>query len=276
MVILLTGGMGVRTVADVVGRTSAAVRGRARSWNRIGPGSVHTGHAGGLDVSLFIARQCEGSWACCLVRCRDKGCPLVPRIVSCCAWRARRSITRPRSVGDSVRAGSDVLVVVADGARIECGAVLRRSWCVQSIRVRIGIDRGRKSQDCIGSLHRDDESVGLVRLDRYGHLRRLRCSDRSDLEHPEENIVVVWDDAGWRKFMELEEELGTVKNPGTSPPGRSTPPCGPDENPVEHVWEEAGDSSGDHQRAAFKRARTAFETFITSNESPYRRTRQSC
>ena len=52
------------------------------------------------------------------------------------------------------------------------------------------------------------------------------------------------------------------------------PPYCPDMNPVEHVWKEAEDSIGDHQRAAFENTRTAFEAFITSNRFPYRLTQK--
>ena len=48
VIVLLSRGVDVQTVADVVERTATTVRNRARGWNRTRLASVHTGHAGNL------------------------------------------------------------------------------------------------------------------------------------------------------------------------------------------------------------------------------------
>lgn len=171
--------------------------------------------------------------------------------------------------------GDDALVVAADEVRIEHEAIMRRARYARNTKTRITVDRERKAQNCIGFCHQDDGSVDLMRLDWQDTGTVSGALIDPTLEHPDKNIVVVWDNAGWHKSKEPRRKLATVKNLERVHLINLPPYC-PDLNPTEHVWKEAKDSISNHQRATFEDTRTAFETFITTNKSPHRPTRKPC
>ena len=63
------------------------------------------------------------------------------------------------------RVREDVIVVSADKVGTWHEATLRRARCAKNTKVKLRVDRERKSQKRIGFLHESDGSVDLMRLD---------------------------------------------------------------------------------------------------------------
>ena len=170
---------------------------------------------------------------------------------------------------DEGKGREDVIVVSADEVGIEHEAVLRRARCAKNTKVKLRVDRERKSQKRIGFLHESDGSVDLMRLERGNTENIVKALIELTLKYPGKEIVVVWDNASYHNSKELNLKLEEVENL------RRVqliylPPYSPDKNPIEHVWNEAKNSISNIQRADFEDTRDAFETFIRETKFKYR------
>ena len=175
---------------------------------------------------------------------------------------------------DEGKGREDVIVVSADEVGIEHEAVLRRARCAKNTKVKLRVDRERKSQKYIGFLHESDGSVDLMRLERGNTENIVKALIELTLKYPGKEIVVVWDNASHHNSKELNLKLEEVENL------RRVqliylPPYSPDKNPIEHVWNEAKNSISNIQRADFEDTRDAFETFIRETKFKYRLMRSS-
>ena len=170
---------------------------------------------------------------------------------------------------DEGKGREDVIVVSADEVGIEHEAVLRRAWYAKNTKVKLRVDRERKSQKYIGFLHESDGSVDLMRLERGNTENIVKALIELTLKYPGKEIVVVWDNASHHNSKELNLKLEEVENL------RRVqliylPPYSPDKNPIEHVWNEAKNSISNIQRADFEDTRDACETFIRETKFKYR------
>ena len=171
--------------------------------------------------------------------------------------------------GNEKKVREDVIVVSADEVGIEHEAILRRAWYAKNTKVKLRVDRERKSQKYIGFLHESDGSVDLMRLERGNTENIVRALIKLTLKYPGKKIVVVWDNASYHNSKELNLKLKEVENL------RRVqliylPPYSPDKNPIEHVWNEAKNSISNIQRADFEDTRDAFEMLIRETKFKYR------
>ena len=170
---------------------------------------------------------------------------------------------------DEGKGREDVIVVSADEVGIEHEAVLRRARCAKNTKVKLRVDRERKSQKYIGFLHESDGSVDLMRLERGNTENIVKALIELTLKYPGKEIVVVWDNASYHNSKELNLKLEEVENLRRVQ-FIYLPPYSPDKNPIEHVWNEAKNSISNIQRADFEDTRDAFETFIRETKFKYR------
>ena len=187
--------------------------------------------------------------------------------------RGRRETGRKeeneKKADDEKGVREDVIVVSADEVGTWHEAILRRAWYAKNTKVKLRVDRERKSQKYIGFLHESDGSVDLMRLERGNTENIVKALIELTLKYPGKEIVVVWDNASYHNSKELNLKLEEVENL------RRVqliylPPYSPDKNPIEHVWNEAKNSISNLQRADFEDTRDAFETFIRETKFKYR------
>ena len=177
--------------------------------------------------------------------------------------------------GNEKKVREDVIVVSADEVGIEHEAVLRRAWYAKNTKVKLRVDRERKSQKRIGFLHESDGSVDLMRLERGNTENIVKALIELTLKYPGKEIVVVWDNASYHSSKELNMKLEEIENLKRIQ-FIYLPPYSPDKNPIEHVWNEAKNSISNLQRADFEDTRDTFETFIRATKFKYRLTKLSC
>ena len=182
--------------------------------------------------------------------------------------RERRE-TEKKKTDDEGKVREDVIVVSADEVGIEHEAILRRAWYAKNTKVKLRVDRERKSQKYIGFLHESDGSVDLMRLERGNTENIVKALIKLTLKYPGKRIVVVWDNASYHNSKELNLKLEEVENLKRVQ-FIHLPPYSPDKNPIEHVWNEAKNSISNLQRADFEDTRDAFETFIRATKFKYR------
>ena len=171
--------------------------------------------------------------------------------------------------GNEKKVREDVIVVSADEVGIEHEAILRRAWYAKNTKVKLRVDRERKSQKRIGFLHESDGSVDLMRLERGNTENIVKALIELTLKYPGKEIVVVWDNASYHNSKELNLKLEEVENLRRVQ-FIYLPPYSPDKNPIEHVWNEAKNSISNIQRADFEDTRDAFETLIRETKFKYR------
>ena len=171
--------------------------------------------------------------------------------------------------GNEKKVREDVIVVSADEVGIEHEAILRRAWYAKNTKVKLRVDRERKSQKRIGFLHESDGSVDLMRLERGNTENIVKALIELTLKYPGKEIVVVWDNASHHNSKELNLKLEEVENLRRVQ-FIYLPPYSPDKNPIEHVWNEAKNSISNLQRADFEDTRDAFETVIRETKFKYR------
>ena len=181
----------------------------------------------------------------------------------------RETETNDKKTDDEKKGREDVIVVSADEVGIEHEAILRRARCAKNTKVKLRVDRERKSQKRIGFLHESDGSVDLMRLERGNTENIVKALIELTLKYPGKEIVLVWDNASYHNSKELNLKMEEVENLRRVQ-FIYLPPYSPDKNPIEHVWNEAKNSISNIQRADFEDTRDAFETFIRETKFKYR------
>ena len=170
----------MKFVAKFVGRSVGTVGRWVGKWRRNVLDSIRTEHAGNRNSCLLAEEQEEVLKALC-----------------------------PR-----VRKGrEDVIVVSADDVGIEHEAILRRAWYVKNTKVKLRVDRERKSQKRIGVLHETGGSVDLMRLDRGNIENIVKALIKLTLKYLGKKIVVVWDNASRPQLQGVEHEVGGGREP---------------------------------------------------------------
>ena len=94
-----------------------------------------------------------------------------------------------RKADDEGKGREDVIVVSADEVGIEHEATLRRAWYAKNTKVKLRVDRERKSQKYIGVLHESDGSVDLMRLERGNTENIVKALIELTLKYPGKEIV---------------------------------------------------------------------------------------
>ena len=163
----------------------------------------------------------------------------------------------------------DVMIMAADEVRIEHEAILRRAWHRTGATTKLRVNRIKQAQSYIGFLHEHDGTVDLTALDWQNTSNIINALTELTLKYPGKRIVIVWDNAKWHTSKHLRSHLGQG-NPLENIHLINLPPHSPDHNPIEHVWNEAKNHISNHQHATFTDTRHAFETYITTNQFPYR------
>lgn len=108
---------------------------------------------------------------------------------------------------DEGKGREDVIVVSADEVGIEHEVILRRARCAKNTKVKLRVDRERKSQKRIGFLRKSDGSVDLMRLERGNTENIVKALIELTLRYPGKRIVVVWDNASYHNSKELNLKL---------------------------------------------------------------------
>ncbi len=127
--------------------------------------------------------------------------------------RGQREVEKNERTDNKRKGREDVIVVSADKVGIEHEAILRRAWYVKNTKVKLRVDRERKSQKRIGFLHETGGSVDLMRLDRGNIENIVKALIKLTLKYLGKKIVVVWDNASRPQLQGVEHEVGGDREP---------------------------------------------------------------
>lgn len=166
-------------------------------------------------------------------------------------------------------ADPDTLVFSADEVRLDQEAILRRAWYTKGAKTKLEVNRSRQSQSYIGFLDQNTGDCTVKRLSWQNAETILAALTELVDEHPDNNIVIVWDNAGHHNNKLLRSNLG---------PGNTLervklinfPPYAPDHNPIEHVWGDAKTNISNIQHRTFGATLQAFEDHITTRQFKYK------
>ena len=309
-ILLLSRNVDIGVVAELAERTTATIKTWLQDWHEARLASIHTGHAGNLNASKLTPQQRAETIEVLQQPPSQLGLPAefwtVPDLAN---WidshfqityasetsyhfllhLAGLSFHKPGAV-DQHRAPEaeitarmnqirheldtswndpDVMIMAADEVRIEHEAILRRAWHRTGATTKLRVNRITQAQSYIGFLHEHDGTVDLTALDWQNTNNIINALTELTLKYPGKRIVIVWDNAKWHTSKHLRSHLGQG-NPLENIHLINLPPYSPDHNPIEHVWNEAKNHISNHQHATFTDTRHAFETYITTNQFPYR------
>lgn len=163
----------------------------------------------------------------------------------------------------------DTLVYACDEVRLEHEAIIRRGWIPKGEKVKIEVDRQRKSTSYIGFLDQNTGAVELMDITWQNAESIIDALTKLTERYPEKKITIVWDNASWHRSKDLRDLLGEG-NRFEKIHLVNLPAYAPDHNPIEHIWNEAKNQISNVQRARFEDTCHAFETFIRDNHFPYR------
>ena len=308
-ILLLSRNVDIGVVAELAERTTATIKTWLQDWHETRLASIHTGHAGNLNASKLTPQQRAETIEVLQQPPGQLGLPAefwtVPDLAN---WidshfqityasetsyhfllhLAGLSFHKPGAV-DQHRAPEaeitarmnqirheldtswndpDVMIMAADEVRIEHEAILRRAWHRTGATTKLRVNRIKQAQSYIGFLHEHDGTVDLTALD-WQTNNIINALTELTLKYPGKRIVIVWDNAKWHTSKHLRSHLGQG-NPLENIHLINLPPYSPDHNPIEHVWNEAKNHISNHQHTTFTDTRHAFETYITTNQFPYR------
>lgn len=159
-------------------------------------------------------------------------------------------------------------VFASDEVRIELEALTRRAWLKRGERTIVKVDRKRESQSYIGLLNQKTFVCHTYEMPWQNQQEVLKALGIFLGEYPNKKICIVWDNASFHKGKEIKESLkkGALLDRVHLVP---FPPYAPDNNPIEHVWNDAKGSIANIQRDTFLETKSAFVGHINGRKFKY-------
>lgn len=159
-------------------------------------------------------------------------------------------------------------VFASDEVRIELEAFTRRAWLKRGERTIVKVNRKRESQSYIGLLNQKAFVCHTYEMPWQNQQEVLKALGIFLGEYPNKKICIVWDNASFHKGQEIKKALKK---------GKllervhliAFPPYAPDQNPIEHVWNDAKGAIANIQRGTFSETKTAFVAHINSKKFAY-------
>ena len=160
-------------------------------------------------------------------------------------------------------------VYTVDEVRVEHEAETRRMWLPRGRRTRLHVDRTRSARSFFGALSLTTKKMKIYPIEGNQNAEQIILAmARLVRETENEKIAVVLDNAGFHhakavtELYEPGQELERIKP-------IYLPPCAPDHNPTEHVWNTAKAHIANIQHDTPEQTWTAFTSYITSRTFDY-------
>lgn len=159
-------------------------------------------------------------------------------------------------------------VFASDEVRIELEAFTRRAWLKKGERTIVKVNRKREAQSYIGLLNQKTFVCHLYEMPWQNQQEVLKVLGLFLEEYPDKKICIVWDNASFHKGQEIKKALkkGELLERVHL---IAFPPYAPDNNPIEHVWNDAKGTIANIQRDTFSETKTAFVGHIRSRKFNY-------
>ena len=179
--------------------------------------------------------------------------------------------SRVREIGKEIQAllkDASWEVFCSDEVRLEQEAEIRRAWLKRGERTIVRVDRSHECQNYIGFLSQKTTRCFLYKIDWGNSEEVIKATSRLLSFFPNKRIAIVWDNARFHRSEEIRRALmrgGMMERVHLIP----MPPYAPDENPIEHVWNEAKKHSSNIQYDNFEQTKSRFENFIRNKAFRY-------
>lgn len=162
----------------------------------------------------------------------------------------------------------DWKVFASDEVRIELEALTRRAWLKKGERTIVKVNRKREAQSYIGLLDQKTFVCHLYEMPWQNQHEVLKALEIFLTEHPNKKICIVWDNASFHKGQEIRKALkkGCLLDRVHLIP---LPPYAPDNNPIEHVWNDAKGAIANIQRDTILETKAAFVKHINNRKFTY-------
>ena len=156
-----------------------------------------------------------------------------------------------------------------DGVRVEHEAETRRMWLPRGRRTRLHVDRTRSARSFFGALSLTTEKMKIHPIEGNQNAERIILAMTRLVRGTEnDKIAVVLDNAGFHHAKAVTDPYE---------PGQALerikpihlPPCAPDHNPTEHVWNTAKAHISNIQHDTPEQTYSAFTDYITSRTFDY-------
>lgn len=159
-------------------------------------------------------------------------------------------------------------VFASDEVRIELEAFTRRAWLKRGERTIVKVNRKRESQSYIGLLNQKSFVCHTYEMPWQNQQEVLKALGLFLAEYPDKKICIVWDNASFHKGQEIRKALkkGEILEQVHL---IAFPPYAPDQNPIEHVWNDAKGAIANIQRDTFSETKAAFVGHINSKKFAY-------
>jgi len=161
------------------------------------------------------------------------------------------------------------LVFCADEVRLEQEAEIRKAWLRKGEKTIIRVNRQKEHQNYIGFLSQNhNHRCFIYKLDWQNSEEILKALKRFLTNFPNKRIAIIWDNARFHCSKQIKTELkrdGTLERVHLIP----MPPYAPDENPIEHVWNEAKKHLANIQYDTFEQTKSRFENFVRNKAFKY-------
>jgi len=302
-------GVKISTIANGLGKTEETIRDWLKAWNEYKLASLFSGHKNNTNAAKLTTKQKAEIKQALLLPPSEYGIPKefwdVPTLkryiqvkfsVTYECSQSYRIILRYSNLFfkypdtfDSHRDETKVkirvreiakeikpllednrwLVFCGDEVRLEQEAEIRKAWLRKGEKTIIKVNRKKESQSYIGFLsQKRDHRCFIYKLDWQNSEEILKALKRLLSFHPDKKVAIIWDNAKWHFSKQIKNELqtgGILERIHLI----AMPAYAPDENPIEHVWNEAKRHSANIQYDTFKQTKSTFENFVRNKAFKY-------
>lgn len=301
-------GMKLEDIGDIVSRDENTITRWIKEWNEVRVASIFTGHQGNENASKLTRQQRQEIKNTLAKPPSDEGIPKafwdVPSLKDYVkvkfdtvyesdrsyhfllkfsrlsfkypdTFDHRRDETKIKERMMEIRqeiapllANPDWEVFASDEVRIELEALTRRAWLKKGERTIVKVNRKRDAQSYIGLLNQKTFVCHMYEMPWQNQQEVLKALEIFLMEYPDKKICIVWDNASFHKGQEIKKALkkGCLLDRVHLVP---MPPYAPDNNPIEHVWNDAKGAIANIQRDTILETKVAFVNHINGRKFNY-------
>lgn len=165
-------------------------------------------------------------------------------------------------------ASLDWVVLASDETRLVWESESRRAWLKTNQKTVFRVNRSRDYQSFLGSLNLKTRRCHLHSLPWQNQKEMIKALEKLKKYYPNQNICLVWDNAGWHKGKLIKKELRKGGNLASFHL-INFPPYAPDTNPQEHVWKYVKDRIAHQPTTSFKQRVNNFKLAVIHRKFNY-------
>ena len=160
----------------------------------------------------------------------------------------------------------DTMILAADECRLARESIVRRAWLPINQKTILKVTRENKYQNFFGAINLKTGEPYLIKLAWQNQQEIIKALQLLKLMISAKRIIIIWDNARFHRGKLIRKRLARSLSRYHL---EHLPPYAPDNNPQEHVWEDAKGKVANQIFPRFENMVALFIETVMGRKYPY-------